>query len=78
MLSSLTTLTCAILRSLPIFYIAVVCRDASGASVFREMIPGVSHFAVDSPWMDIEPRLGPQFGEVVEEKLWPSAFLALL
>ncbi|BFM07676.1 isochorismatase family protein [Halioxenophilus aromaticivorans] len=61
-------------RNFPIFYTTVVYRDASEARVFREKIPCVSDLAVDSPWVDIDPRLEPQPGEVVVEKLWPSAF----
>ena len=61
-------------RNLPLFFTAVVYRNADQASVFRRRINALNLLQPGSSWVEIDPRLAPQEGEPVVEKRCASAF----
>ncbi len=61
-------------RGLPVFYTTVVYHDAAQARVFRVRLPALNVLAPGSRWVEVDPALAPQTGEVVVEKQWASAF----
>ncbi len=62
--------------ALPVFFTTVVYRDAGQARVFRQRIAALNLLQPDSPWIEVDPALAPQAGEVVIEKCWASSFFA--
>jgi nicotinamidase-related amidase len=61
---------------LPIFFTTVIYHDENQARVFRERLPALNVLQPDSPWVEIDPRLGRRPDEQVIEKQWASAFFA--
>ena len=61
-------------RGLPVFFTAVVYRQADQARVFRSRIDALNVLRPGSPWVEIDPRLAPRPDEPVIEKRWASAF----
>lgn len=61
-------------HELPVFYTTVVYHDDSQAQVFRNRLPALNVLEPDSHWVQVDPALAPQPGEVVLEKQWASAF----
>jgi len=61
-------------HELPVFYTTVVYHDDGQAKVFRDRLPALNVLEPDSHWVQVDPALAPQPGEVVLEKQWASAF----
>ena len=61
-------------RGLPVFYTTVVYHDDSKARVFRARLPALNVLQPGSHWVEVDPALAPQEGEIVVEKQWASAF----
>ena len=61
---------------LPIIFTTVVYDNDSQARVFRQRIEALNLLTPDSPWVEVDPALTPQSGEVVLQKQWASSFFA--
>jgi nicotinamidase-related amidase len=61
---------------LPVFFTTVIYRDVAQARVFRARIEALNLLTPESPWVEVDPRLARQDGEVLIEKQWASAFFA--
>lgn len=61
-------------RDLPVFFTTVVYRSDDQARVFRARVPALNELVPDSPWVDVDPRLGRLSGETLVEKRWASGF----
>lgn len=61
-------------KALPVFYTTVVYHDDAQARVFRDRLPALDVLQPDSHWVQIDPRVAPQDGEIVLEKQWASGF----
>ena len=61
---------------LPIVYTTVSYSDGDkvAASAFIDKVPALLTLEAGSPWVEIDPRIGPQPGEPVLNKLFASAF----
>jgi maleamate amidohydrolase len=60
--------------ALPVFFTTVVYRRPEQARVFRQRIAALNLLTPDSPWIEVDPALGPRVDEAVIEKQWASAF----
>ncbi|MDT8319785.1 MAG: isochorismatase family protein [Xanthomonadales bacterium] len=63
-------------RGLPVFFTTVVYRSPAEARVFRARLPALNLLQPGSEWVEVDPRLDRQPGEVLIEKQWASAFFA--
>lgn len=61
---------------LPVAYTTVSYDEAAkqSAVAFIDKIPALLTLAAGSHWVEIDPRIAPQPGEPVFNKLWASAF----
>ena len=59
---------------LPVYFTTVVYHEAAQAAVFRQRIPALNLLTPDSNWVQVDPALSPQSGEVLIEKRWASSF----
>ncbi|MEE4146591.1 MAG: isochorismatase family protein [Halieaceae bacterium] len=58
----------------PVIFTSVVYRGPDQARVFRERLPALNLLTPDSPWIELDPRLGRRPGDLLIEKHWASAF----
>src|SRR6266571_5102702 len=60
----------------PVLYTTVAYDDAGkdAATVFIDKVPALLTLEAGSRWVEIDPRLAPQPGELVVKKLFASAF----
>jgi len=59
---------------LPVFFTTVVFHSDDQATVFRNKINALNQLTPDSHWVQIDPALARQGGEMLIEKQWASAF----
>ncbi|GLP96373.1 isochorismatase family protein [Paraferrimonas sedimenticola] len=61
-------------RNLPVYFTTVVHRTPDQAVVFRARMPDLAVLTPESHWVQVDPRLAMQPGEVLIEKCWASSF----